>query len=166
MPKLNQRRVMRRIKLTATIGVLALAVAGLWSGVAVAASLVAVVAFAGMQGPGEEYGTISLSDHQGRARTRAVLHGLPGGRYAVTIHEGTSCEVSYESHSGPEGVSPLIPVPAGAAGVEAENVAEIVITPAGTTRETVNVPQISGVARFKGHAIIVRGERLLCGVLK
>ncbi len=153
------------VERAAGIRMLTLTLCALWSGGAVAASLHATVALAEMQGSGEEHGAISLSDHHGGARIRATLDGLPSGPYAVEVHEGTSCGISYESHPGPEGTSPLMPRPAGAAGPEIADAGVITVSPKGTARQTFDVHLLSNVDRFERHAIVLRGERLLCGVL-
>jgi Cu/Zn superoxide dismutase len=137
---------------------------------------------AGLQGAGEEYGTIQLFDHLGRTRIKVTLRGLPAGPYALELHEGSSCDVSFESHPGPEGASPLMPVPAGAAGgllataAGPTRFAVLSIAADGADREMIDVPPVSDAAQFKGHAIIIRGpenndlgprgDRLLCGVLR
>jgi Cu/Zn superoxide dismutase len=141
-------------------------------GHASAASVRATVELAGMQGPGEEYGTITLSDYQGGLRIQPKLHGLPEGRYDVELHQGSSCEVTYESHPGPEGASPLMPVPAGGAGdwlptaAGKTAVGLIAVRPDGTAMDAINVPQVPNASQFKGRSVIIRGERLLCGVLR
>lgn len=162
---------MRPIRVASAIGAACLALfAG--PGAAWAASLQATVAFAGLQGPGEAYGTIRLFDYRGGIRIQAKLSGLPDGHYAIELHQGSSCDVSFESHPGPEGQSPLMPVPAGAAGgwlatpAGPETLATIAIPASGIDREVINVPQVATVAPFKGRAILLRGERLLCGVLQ
>lgn len=152
-----------------------------WPIYAAASSLRATVAFAGLQGPGEEYGTVGVSDFQGGIRIRPKLHGLPDRRYAVEIHEGSSCDATFESHPGPEGVSPLMPVRAGAAGnwlatPAGRTLALITVGPDGTAHDPIDVPQVRDATQFRGRTIIIRGpeantvgiagDRLLCGALR
>lgn len=142
-----------------------------WPNGASAASVQATVAFAGLQGPGEEYGAVRLSDDHGGLRILPKLRGLPEGRYTLELHQGSSCETTYESHGGPEGQSPLMPVAAGAADdllrtTAGEALSNIVVGPNGKAETPVAVPSVANASQFKGRALIVRGERLLCGVLR
>lgn len=152
-----------------------------WPTYVIASSVRATVAFAGLQGPGEGYGTVGVSDFRGGIRIRPKLHGLPDGRYAVEIHEGSSCDATFESHPGPEGVSPLMPVRAGAAGnwlaaPGGRTLAQITVGPDGTAHNPIDVPQVPDSTQFRGRTLIIRGpegnalgiagERLLCGVLR
>jgi Cu/Zn superoxide dismutase len=150
----------------ATMGSFFLVLGGLLSEAAVAASLHASIAFVDIQKPDEEHGTITLSDDRGGSRLRAELHGLPEGSYDVEVHEGTSCEVTFESHPGPEGVSPLMPQAAGAAGPKIADAGVIAVSAKGTAREAIYLPLLTGVARFRGHAVVLRGDGIFCGVLE